>query len=454
MRSRLQQVGLLVLSVGLALALGEAALRAWAPVSLVTIGHRFGDNAARYGWGFGPRETIVISDPDTGEVYVDATNAAGWRDRDHAPGRASGVFRVLVLGDSVTYGAIVGLEDLYTRVLERQLQARGYAVEVVSIALGRWGTDHELEALRLEGLSYAPDLVVVAFTGNDPAEIREPMESALKPFRYELAADGSLVRRSNPYFAEKNREELEDLRWRRIRDRFEILKRWTLLRQRADGTARPVAQPAPGQGRTIDYRVTDWGLTMLPREFGVDAGSEALKWLRDRRGQPVGEQELSQRIRSTAAAPRADEALRLFENHWFADNWKEPFDRFDAFNSRSESGRLMWALLDEMLRLSRGAGASFLLLSTHERGQFEWDRFWFHVPDRLDRYLLLNEPIREWAQSRQVDFLLPERPIVRARNDPHPNRAGNHVMADTLARFLEDRYGPRLPRQKPDSTRP
>lgn len=437
----------MTLSACLALGAGEAILRTWAPVSLVTIGHRFNANAARYGWGFDPHETIVIPDPDTWAVYVDHTNAAGWRDRDHARAKTPGVFRVLVLGDSITYGAIVGLEDLFTRALERVLRERGYAVEVISIGLGGWGTDQELEALRLEGLSYAPDVVVLEYTSNDPGDNLVSLETGLKPFRYELGPGRSLVRRENPYFAAKHREELKDLRWRRLRNRFEILKRWTLLKERLDGTQRPSAQPAPGQGRQIDYVVTKWGLAMLSREFGVDKQSELTRWVRERIGQPVSEADLRQRILASPAAPHVDEVLRTFENHWFQAAWTR-FEDLPRFSAQSESWPLLFLIFDEMLRLTRQAGASFLLFSTHEQGHYDWDRYWFHIgegPELRERFLAMNDPLREWARSRQVDFLLPDRPIVRARNDPHPNREGNQVMALTLARHLETRYA--LPRR-------
>jgi hypothetical protein len=275
---------LAMVSAGLVLVGAEAALRAFAPVSLVTIGHLFNANAALYGWGYGPRETIVIADPDTGEVYVDRTNAAGWRDRDHLPGRVPGVFRILVLGDSVTVGAIVGLDDLYTRRAEDLLQRSGYSAEVVSIALGGWGTDQELEALRLEGLSYAPDLVIVEFTANDPWDNVEPMESGTKPFRYELDAGGALVRRGNPWFVRKHEAEMKGLAWRRLRDRFEIFKRTALLSEFLRGKERPKVQPAPGKGARLEYVVGDWGLGLLSEEFGIDAKSPVATWLRERRG--------------------------------------------------------------------------------------------------------------------------------------------------------------------------
>jgi lysophospholipase L1-like esterase len=439
---------LVVLSTVLSLAAAEVALRLFAPVSLVTIGHRFCDNAARYGWGFGPHERIVLWDPDTGAEFADETNAAGWRDRDHAPGRAAGVFRVLVLGDSVTYGAIVGADDLYTRVLERKLGKRGYAVEVISLALGRWGTDQELEALRLEGLSYAPDLVIVEFTGNDPGDIFEPLQSGLKPFAYEIGPDGGLVRRENPYFLSQYREELKELRWRRLRDRFEILKRGSLLAERFRNEPRETPRLFPGHGGAIPYSVTDWGIETLSLEFGVAADSELTRWLRARVGQTVTREELRRSIAASTAAGRVDEALRAFEHHWFTVGRKRAV--VGPVDPEGRHMKLLRGLLDEMHRLSSASGARFLLFSTHEQGHYDWDRYWFHVPaDDATReaYLSWNPQLRNWADSRGVDFVVPDRPIARARNDPHPSKQGNAVMAEALAQHLESRYGAVLPRR-------
>jgi hypothetical protein len=441
---------LAIVSAGSVLTGAEAGLRLLAPVSLVTIGHRFNANAALYGWGYGPGETIVISDPDTGEVYVDRTNAAGWRDRDHVRGRVQGVFRILVLGDSVTVGAIVGLDDLFTRRAEDLLQRKGYSAEVISIALGGWGTDQELEALRLEGLSYAPDLVVVEFTGNDPWDNLEPMEGGKKPFRYELEPGGTLLRRSNPWFVRKHKEELRGLAWRRFRDRFEILKRAALLSERLRGKERPKVQPAPGSGAQVQYVVGDWGLGLLSEEFGIDAKSDVATWLRERRGQTFDPRDLRARLRSTPQAGRSEEILRTFEKRWFQEIYTRELERI-ALDPRSDVGRLQLALLDEMLRLTLRSGAGFLLLSTHEDGQFDWERYWFHVgtdPGLRERYLALNDPLRNWARARNVDFLLPAGPVVRARNDPHPNKQGNKVLARTLARYVEARYGPAMPRRQ------
>ena len=53
---------------------------------------------------------VTMYDPDTGQHYVQRTNNHGWRDRDRTFINHTNSFRILVLGDSVTFGATVPAE--------------------------------------------------------------------------------------------------------------------------------------------------------------------------------------------------------------------------------------------------------------------------------------------------------------------------------------------------------
>lgn len=79
-------------------------------------------------------------------------------------------FRILVVGDSFTWGGGVYVEDSYPRRLERRLWAADLPVRVEVETLSRpgWGTVEEAAALarRWEGLR--PDLLVVGYVLNDP----------------------------------------------------------------------------------------------------------------------------------------------------------------------------------------------------------------------------------------------------------------------------------------------
>jgi GDSL-like Lipase/Acylhydrolase family len=97
-------------------------------------------------------------------------NAAGQRDdRDLPTEKPQGVFRVVVLGDSFTFGGKVPLEQSFSKSLERALGAfdRSGRYEVVNLAVPGYNTEQEMLALKEAGLPYHPDLVIVNYVLND-----------------------------------------------------------------------------------------------------------------------------------------------------------------------------------------------------------------------------------------------------------------------------------------------
>jgi hypothetical protein len=93
------------------------------------------------------------------------TNSAGMRDREHDLTKATGVYRILVLGDSFMEAHQVKFEDAFATVFERRLtEAARRPVEVINAGVSGWGTDDELTYFVREGIKYRPDLVLVAMT--------------------------------------------------------------------------------------------------------------------------------------------------------------------------------------------------------------------------------------------------------------------------------------------------
>ncbi|RMD99393.1 MAG: SGNH/GDSL hydrolase family protein [Deltaproteobacteria bacterium] len=78
-------------------------------------------------------------------------------------------FRILVLGDSVTFGFGVAQEDTYPRRLEQALQARfpDRRVEVINAGVGGYSIYNETGWMEEYGMSLAPDAVLVGFCMND-----------------------------------------------------------------------------------------------------------------------------------------------------------------------------------------------------------------------------------------------------------------------------------------------
>ena len=90
-------------------------------------------------------------------------NSQGLRDREYDFEKPDGTTRILVLGDSYTWGFDVANDDIYTEVLERTFGEEGKRVEVINAGANGWGTDQEYLFFRDEGVRYEPDIVVLAF---------------------------------------------------------------------------------------------------------------------------------------------------------------------------------------------------------------------------------------------------------------------------------------------------
>lgn len=139
----------------LALAGLEWGLRLARPDYLYSI---HGDESSNvysqtYGWELRPG----FRGYDLGELAT--VNRLGYRGPEHAYAKAPGRTRVVMLGDSIAYGA--GVKDGET--LSALVEARDPRFDVVNLAVGGYGTDQELIRLERDGLRYAPDAVVLHF---------------------------------------------------------------------------------------------------------------------------------------------------------------------------------------------------------------------------------------------------------------------------------------------------
>jgi len=93
-------------------------------------------------------------------------NARGYRGRMGAPGFFPG-FRILVLGDSITFGTFLPLEATYAYQMQEILDKSASEYEVLNFGVGGYDILQELALLESRGLTYKPDLVVVGFCLND-----------------------------------------------------------------------------------------------------------------------------------------------------------------------------------------------------------------------------------------------------------------------------------------------
>lgn len=104
-----------------------------------------------------------------GKLNRTTTNSLGLRNREVPREKPTGTFRILVLGDSYTFGVYLGDNETYPAVLENILKARGVSVEVMNAGFADgFCPDEHYSWLSNTGLKFKPDLVIYGyFIGND-----------------------------------------------------------------------------------------------------------------------------------------------------------------------------------------------------------------------------------------------------------------------------------------------
>src|SRR3954468_19915222 len=97
------------------------------------------------------------------------TNDQGFRDRQaNIPAKQPGEFRIVVLGDSFTFGPGVEYEHLYTSLLGSRLARSHPEVKVINLAVEGYNIIQYEAVLEEVGLGLKPDLVLLAlFPVND-----------------------------------------------------------------------------------------------------------------------------------------------------------------------------------------------------------------------------------------------------------------------------------------------
>lgn len=97
-------------------------------------------------------------------------NSLGFRDRrDYSVAKPPGTFRILILGDSVTFGHGTLDDTTYPYLVEQRLKQWRPDVnwEVWNLGVPGYNTSQELAYLQEAGPRYDPDLVIVGFYAND-----------------------------------------------------------------------------------------------------------------------------------------------------------------------------------------------------------------------------------------------------------------------------------------------
>lgn len=102
-------------------------------------------------------------------------NSLGLRGNEISAVKPNGVFRILILGDSYAYGARASNNQTFPFLLQAMLdRAKAGAdkkIEVINAAHSAYSTREEYEYLSERGISFNPDMVILAWFPNDIREL-------------------------------------------------------------------------------------------------------------------------------------------------------------------------------------------------------------------------------------------------------------------------------------------
>lgn len=164
--------------------------------------------SATRGWTLKPNLRDV---PFRGKLVN--SNSKGVRgSREFAFEKPSGVTRIVVLGDSFTFGEEVGDDETFSHHLQSMIPGS----EVLNLGIHGYGHDQMLLYLKEEGIRYHPDLVILGFMPDDMERNTLSFRDYAKP-RFALRGErlelttGPIPRPEETVAREKWRSKFADL---------------------------------------------------------------------------------------------------------------------------------------------------------------------------------------------------------------------------------------------------
>ena len=423
---------ILLISFLVFFAFAEVGLRVLAPVSFSNVGFVDTPNGLRFGWGFDPYGLVRIENPDTGEVTSDRVNKYGWRDRDRAYENPKNAFRVVVLGDSQTFGYIVPKEKTFTWILQDRMEEEGLNAEIINISYSGWSTSQQLEGLETEGMKYNPDLVIVHFVDNDIDDNFRHTGSGKfanrVPFYHEVTAAGTLMRRDNLNFA----KERDAITRKYIISKSEVLKTIWLMRLAWKYT------------EELPHNFTSGQINHIKIVLGDALTNNIRLQLDGKIDQEMTRPELDLFLNGLDLDEKDRRAItRISENRSFLREFHGS-GYFGQPNLLDKNWPLFYKIMKKIKLVSQSGQAQVAISTDYGPGRYDWERSWYRIPPGETGkkfFYLVNDRLRNFANENGMMFIEPLKNDKRARNDSHLNEMGNQEVAINLFEFLMLNYG-------------
>lgn len=117
---------------------------------------------------FAPNKSVTRQSSKEGEFEYTATiNSHGYRGRDFSLEKTSGKKRIILIGDSFTYGVGADNDETIAHVLEELVLDNGGSVEIINAGIGHASPIKHFVNLRDMHLKFDPDAVILLFDFTD-----------------------------------------------------------------------------------------------------------------------------------------------------------------------------------------------------------------------------------------------------------------------------------------------
>jgi lysophospholipase L1-like esterase len=410
----------------------EIVLSHFFPYSIYSAGFVHTGNGKHYGWGFDPGQAILVIDPDTGARHVSRANQKGWRDRERNFENPGARYRVLVMGDSQTFGYTVPEDAQFTRRLEDRLAADKLNAEIINISYPGWSIDQQLVAFRREGIRYRPDMVILHFSINDLWELHWYEDSGKfarrKPFYFVRAPNGAVVRRANPKF----QREWNAWTRRRIIATSEILKHAWVIYDQAKARRATVLNLDEKHLALVFHLLGAKATGLVKSDFGGLAKLAKFEAA-----------DLDALLARHGLEDQRDAILTIARNWYRFGLWDMDYYRT---GSPKKTPAHWWpdylAMLAQFAAEVRAAGAGFAISVDHEKGRLAWHQargLIARSEQAAKGFLGQIAPLMNFAKANGIAVIANKLPLQRSANNVHINREGNAALAGDYYRYLKDK---------------
>ncbi|MBW1766466.1 MAG: hypothetical protein JRJ65_05370 [Deltaproteobacteria bacterium] len=170
---KIKNLLLLSVSILFSLVVMEMAIRLWNPSIAKPEMAQLHQASPLFGWDLIPR-TFGIG--FMGETYH--INSSGFRDTECEIEKQPATSRIMVIGDSFTFGARVNQEDAYPKQLEEALNHLNIRCEVINCGVIGHNMWQHYEILKRKVLPFHPDLIVLGLFVDDLSRSVSPREKS------------------------------------------------------------------------------------------------------------------------------------------------------------------------------------------------------------------------------------------------------------------------------------